>query len=71
MNNLKFGYKEYFKPTPKLLRKLGDTLLACSMFITAFGVIEKLTWLPIASLAIGFIGKFLTNFFTEDLPQSK
>lgn len=62
-----FGLKDYQKPTPKKLRRLGDSLLAASTFITTYSFMENYNKIAIASLVIGVIGKFLTNFFsTED-----
>lgn len=61
---LKFGLKEYSKPTPKKLRRLGDGLLLVSTIVTE----EAMTSNPaVASVALlaGVIGKFLTNFFSE------
>ena len=63
--HLKFGLGEYDKPTPKKLRRLGDGLLLASTLITN----ELMTTSPAVasiSLIIGTIGKFLTNFFSED-----
>lgn len=58
--------KNYYAPTPKKWRKIGDTLLALSLYAQtqeAFTVHTKLmTGVAIA----GLIGKFLTNFFTEE-----
>lgn len=56
----------YYKPTPKNLRKLGDSLLAVSAFIVGYGAMNDVQWLTITALIIGVGGKFLTNFFTED-----
>ena len=61
--------KRYYAPTPKKWRKIGDLLLALSLYAQtqeAFNEHTKLmTWVAIA----GLIGKFLTNFFTEE-PQN-
>lgn len=57
--------KNYFKPTPKRLRVLGDTLLGISTFITGLSISENIKWLAYGSLIIGVCGKFLTNFFTD------
>lgn len=57
--------KNYFKPTPKRLRVLGDTLLGVSTFITGLSISENIKWLAYGSLIIGVCGKFLTNFFTD------
>jgi hypothetical protein len=56
----------YSKPTPKKWRKLGDGLLAASTAITTFAVYEEMKWVAIAALITGTVGKFLTNFFSEE-----
>jgi len=55
--------KDYFKPTPKLLWKIGDSLLAVSLFITGYAVIMENKTLAIIFIIIGAIGKFGTNLF--------
>lgn len=62
----KFGMKHYSKPTPKKWRKLGDSLLAASVFATTFTMIMKYEYLSIGIVIVGVIGKFLTNFFSEE-----
>lgn len=57
--------KDYFKPTPKLMLKIGDSLLALSLFITGFAVIMENKTLAIIFIIIGAIGKFGTNLFKE------
>lgn len=58
--------KDYYSPTPKKWRKLGDALLAASTAITGFAMYEDIKWLAITALITGVVGKFLSNFFTED-----
>jgi hypothetical protein len=58
--------KHYYQPTPVKWRKLGDALLGVSTTITSFAIYEKWTWVAIGALITGVVGKFLTNFFTED-----
>ena len=68
--------KNYYKPTPGKWRKLGDALLACALFVGAGGLMafdqlkevyssHELKLIIGASIALGIIGKFLTNFFSE------
>ncbi len=57
---------KYYKPTPKKWRKFGDSLLAVSTFISAYAMTKDIQWIALTGLGIGVIGKFLTNFFTED-----
>jgi len=59
--------KYYGSPTPKKWRKLGDALLGISTTITTYAIAadyEK--WVSLTALLLGVIGKFLTNFFSED-----
>jgi len=63
MNSL---FKNYSKNTPKFWRKLGDGLLGASTVITTFAIYEEMKAVAITALILGVVGKFLTNFFTED-----
>ena len=67
----------YYKPTPKKWRKIGDTILAVGTFVTAGSLVQydqlKEIFTPqevkviIASaFVLGVSGKFLTNFFKEE-----
>jgi hypothetical protein len=58
--------QNYYSPTPKKWRKLGDALLGVSTTITGFAIYEEAKWVAITALALGVVGKFLTNFFGED-----
>lgn len=58
--------KNYYAPTPKKWRKLGDALLGVSTTITTFAIMEEMKWIAITALVFGVIGKFLSNFFTEE-----
>lgn len=56
----------YAKPTPEKWRKLGDALLGVSTTITGFAIYEDAKWVAISALLIGAVGKFLTDFFSQD-----
>ncbi len=63
---MKFGWSHYFAPTPKRLRVLGDSLAAAGTF---GATIVILNGHPIAGtiiMVIGVIGKFISNFFTDE-----
>ena len=69
---IKFSLSGYYKPTPKNFRKLGDTLLGMSQFLTGYAVIMDEKWVAIICIMIGTIGKGLTNFFTEEvIPEQR
>ena len=61
---IKFGLREYSKPTPKKLRRLGDGLLLVSTIVTEETMVDKPALASVA-LICGVIGKFLTKFFSE------
>lgn len=55
----------YWKPTPKRWRKLGDALLGVStMGVSA--ILMDYKWAGILLYIIGLVGKFLTNLFNDD-----
>lgn len=62
---MKFSLKSYHKPTPLMMRKFGDSLLAASSFSVTFSVVESNRKLAIIALIAGVVGKFLSNFFEE------
>jgi len=60
-------FKNYYAPTPKKWRKIGDTLLALSLYAQGQQIFTENTKLMTGIAIVGLVGKFLTNFFTEDL----
>lgn len=73
--------KNYYHPTPKKWRKIGDSILAVGVFVTsggllAFDTLEKiftaheLKVIIGCAFVLGVTGKFLTNFFKEDDEKS-
>jgi hypothetical protein len=57
--------KNYFKPTPKRFRVLGDSLASASVFVSSYAILNDHQNLGIAILVSGWVGKFLTNFFAD------
>lgn len=62
----KFGMSQYGKPTPAKWRKLGDGLLAFSTMISGSMIMTDHKWIALGSVLVGAIGKFITNFFSEE-----
>ena len=69
--------KNYYKTTPRKWRKIGDALLASAAIVGAGGLMafddlksiyspKELKIIIGATLFIGIIGKFLTNFFKDE-----
>lgn len=67
----------YYKPTPKKWRKIGDAILATGTFVTAGSLMEfdkmqeifsthQLKEIIACALILGVAGKFLTNLFKEE-----
>ena len=66
MAKVKFGWSEYFKPTPKTIRKIGDSLLAVGLMVAAMPVFMTIApWIPHTIFAITIVGKFISNFYAE------
>jgi hypothetical protein len=63
---MKFGFKNYFEPTPKRLRVFGDSLAAAGTFGATIVVLNGHPVAGTVIMIIGVIGKFISNFFTED-----
>ena len=65
LKNIAQMKKNYWHPTPKKWRKLGDALLGVALI----GIPADLAgykWVGITMFTIGIVGKFLTNFFTDE-----
>jgi len=69
--------QKYWAPTPKKWRKIGDTFLALSSVLAIGGLWQfdnlkdiftafEIKVMIVTSISLGAIGKFLTNFFTEE-----
>jgi len=60
-----FG-KSYYKPTPKLLRVIGDGLLAASLILTTLGAVISFppTILAVGA-CVGIAGKYISNSFSN------
>lgn len=63
--------QNYYKPTPKKWRKIGDAILLGCTSLSAFVMGSPLTdngkaWATFILNVIGVAGKVVTNFFKED-----
>jgi len=63
--NWKIAFKGYYEPTPQLFRKIGDGLMGVSSAVTGYAIVEESKILALSFLALGVLGKFLSNFFCE------
>jgi hypothetical protein len=65
MENLKFGWKYYFKPTPKRLRVFGDSLAVAGTFGATVAILNGHPIAGTIIMVVAVIGKFISNFFTK------
>lgn len=72
----------YWKPTPKKWRKWGDSLLAVASVLSIGGLWQfdnlkdiftpfEIKSMIVLSILLGVVGKFLTNFFKEDISETE
>ena len=61
-----FSMKSYWAPTPKKIRRIGDTLLGVFSITSMSSMIYDVKGLALATLIMGVVGKILTNFFGEE-----
>jgi hypothetical protein len=66
MSKLSFGWKDYFKPTPKRVRVLGDSLAAAGTFGAGIAVLSGHPILGTSVMILAVLGKFISNFFAEE-----
>jgi hypothetical protein len=62
----KMKWSNYFKPTPKRLRILGDSFAVASTFTATLSIVTDHQWLAVFIIISGWTGKFITNFFAEE-----
>jgi hypothetical protein len=64
---MKFGWSQYFKPTPKRMRVLGDSLAAAGTFGAGIIVLNGHPILGTIVMFLAVVGKFISNFFTDEV----
>lgn len=62
---MEFGWKHYFKPTPKRVRLLGDSLAAAGTFGASIAILNGHPIVGTTIMVVAVIGKFISNFFTD------
>ena len=63
---MKFGWKQYFKPTPKRLRVFGDSLAAAGTFGAGIVIMNGHPLAGTIIMVVAVVGKFISNFFAEE-----
>lgn len=67
---MKFGWKEYFRPTPKRLRVLGDSLAAGGTLGASIAVLNGHAIAGTTIMVVAVLGKFISNFFSDDKKEA-
>ena len=62
---MKFGLKEYWKPTPKNIRKVADAIVSACTFAGGMTVLNGHPVIGTIIFVTGFLAKILSNFFSE------
>ena len=73
---------QYWKPTPKRWRRIGDSMLAVASVLAIGGLWQfdnlkdifttvEIKGMIVVSIVLGVVGKFLTNFFKEDTSEKE
>lgn len=63
---MQFGLKHYWSPTPKIIRKVADSLSAAALAVSSYAFMTDYKVVAYIVLACAFVGKFLSNLFAED-----
>ena len=66
---MEFGWKHYFSPTPKRLRVFGDSLAAAGTLGASIAVLNGHPIAGTVIMVVAVVGKFISNFFTEESKQ--
>ena len=66
MKKVEFGWNHYFKPTPKRVRVLGDSLAAGGTFGASIVILNGHPLAGTIIMIIAVVGKFLSNFFKDE-----
>ena len=67
---MKYSWKNYWKPTPRNIRKFADALLASAMTVSTFAMINDHPKMAGIIMITAGVAKFASNFFSEDEPQA-
>jgi hypothetical protein len=67
----KMSFKGIFEPTPSLFKRIGLALVAAATFGAGLTFVSDDKVLGITVFVLGAIGKFVTEFFSEQLIETK
>jgi hypothetical protein len=67
----KLSFKGIFEPTPSLFKRIGLALIAAATFGAGLTFVNDDMVFSVVVFALGLIGKFITEFFSEALVEQK
>jgi uncharacterized membrane protein YczE len=62
---MQFGIKQYWKPTPRKVRLIADSLLAAVTFSASVMSLNGNVTIGTVLFVIGFVAKVVSNFFAQ------
>jgi hypothetical protein len=63
---MKFSWEGYWKPTPKGIRKIADSILASAMCMATYSFFGDYKQFALIVMIVAGASKFVSNFFTDD-----
>jgi hypothetical protein len=63
---MKFGFGQYFQPTPKKIRAAADALVAATTFGGSVIVLNGDPKVGTVVFIVGVVAKFISNLFAEN-----
>lgn len=63
---MKITWKSYFEPTPKLIRKLADSILGGATLASTWAFVAEHETAAIITMVAAVVAKILSNFFTDN-----
>ena len=63
---MKFTWKGYFEPTPKIIRKAADSILAGATMAATYSVVTEHEKIAVAIMIVSVVAKVISNFFTTE-----
>lgn len=68
---MKYGWKNYWAPTPVKIRKIADSIAAACVFAGTLSSFNGEPRIGTIIFVAGFVSKVLSNFFRNDYKRAK
>lgn len=60
-----FGWPQYWKPTPKKIRKVADAVVSATTLLGTYITMDGKSTLGVIIFVTGYVAKMVSNFFGE------